>query len=172
MQQYLFRGKRVDNGEWVTGWFYFFEGAFIRHCHETYHIDEGRQNSFTDYEDVPETVGMWTGLKDKNNIDIYQGDIYLAERGYMPSRGYKKKGYPDRITVICVVEWSVYDAGWFGREVSPIKDHVEFSKNAPYDYLFTSLHGSSNGNAEWIELISNIHDNPELIKPALKEGII
>lgn len=107
---------------------------------------------------------QYTGLKDKNGKEIYEGDIYLAERSYMPSRGHKRKGYPDRIKVICVVEWSVYDAGWHPREISPIKEHIEYDKNTPYHYFHTSLSGSPKGNADWIEVIGNIHDNPELLK--------
>lgn len=106
---------------------------------------------------------QYTGLKDKNVKEIYDGDIYLATRSYMPSRGYKKKGYPNKITVICVVEWSVYDAGWRCKEISPIIEHIEFDKNAPYHYYQTSLGGNSKGNADWIEVIGNIYENPELI---------
>lgn len=111
---------------------------------------------------------QYAELIDKNKKEIYQGDIYLAERSYMPSRGHKRKGYPDRIKVICVVEWSVYDAGWCAKEISPIKEHIEYDKNAPYHYYHTSLSGAFDGNADWIEVIGNIYENPELIieKPA------
>lgn len=100
---------------------------------------------------------------DKNKKPIYEGDIYLAQRSYMPSRGHKRKGYPDRIKVICVVEWSTYDAGWRDKEISPVKEHVVFDKNCPYHYYHTSLSGDSDGNCDWIEVIGNIHENPELI---------
>lgn len=103
-------------------------------------------------------------LKDKNAKDIYEGDIYLATRSYMPSRGYKKKGYPQKITVICVVEWSIYDAGWRDREISPIKEHIVFDKSAPYHYYQTSLSGAPTGHADWIEVVGNIHENPELLQ--------
>jgi hypothetical protein len=108
----------------------------------------------------------WTGLVDKKGKEIYEGDIYLAERGYMPSRGYKKKEFPDKIKVVCVVEWSNYDAGWRGRELFPIKEHIDFDANAPYHYFFTSLSGSQTGVADWLEIIGNIHENPELLKEA------
>lgn len=166
-----FRGKRKDNNEWYYG-SHVSAPAFPFNDRKDFIVEfvgiESGEPIFYWYEVIPETVGAFTWLVDKNKRNIYEGDIYLAERSYMPSRGHKRKGYPDRIKVICVVEWSVYDAGWRAKEISPIKEHIEYDKNAPYHYYHTSLSGAFDGNADWIEVIGNIYENPELIieKPA------
>ncbi len=158
MRDIKFRAKSIHpDGEWKFG-------SLKRY------IDHGKVSIMEEVEGGhmwlidPATVGQHTGLKDKNGKEIYEGDVYLADRSYMPSRGHLRKGYPERIKVICVVEWSVYDAGWRDREIGPIEEHKEFDKHTPYHYYHTSLSGSQDGNAEWMEVIGNIHDNPELIK--------
>lgn len=63
------RGKRVDNGEWVYGWYIKFKG-------EHFITNFGNRNGFIGgFEKViPETVGQFTGRKDKKGIKIYFGN--------------------------------------------------------------------------------------------------
>lgn len=152
MREILFRGKSAEDGEWFTGQLLHFkspvsgkelnvvvEGCEWDDTNEWFNI--GRRAKV-----VPETVGQFTGLTDKNGKKIFEGDMIkpfddeidkmvvefchgqfllclYGDRGYMTEYGWEEGG----------------NYGCF--EAEPLSSY-----------------------GDDIEVIGNIHDNPELLK--------
>lgn len=85
MEKFKFRGKRTDNGEWVYGYYFktpltaenfdadSFQSGINRHCIASEHG--------VVYEVDPETVSLFTGLKDKRGNEWYRKDILVDASG-------------------------------------------------------------------------------------------
>jgi uncharacterized phage protein (TIGR01671 family) len=131
MREIIFRGKRVENGEWVYG-------AYLPK-HKLICLEETKPNS-TEYIDlfvIPETVGQYTGLTDKNGKKIFEGDIVLCR--IVGFREMKiNKGF---------IEYTEDAFGVNINGITPTQHCLSFSMK--------------NGD---VEVIGNIHDNPELLK--------
>lgn len=79
MREYLFRGKRADDKEWVEG------DLIMVYNHDTSMPDEWipaiKPLGKGLIEVLPETVGQYIWLKDKNNTKAFVGDIFIDAKG-------------------------------------------------------------------------------------------
>ena len=133
MREIIFRGKRLDNGEWVYGsLFVGFKKSYI--CPEAiamYNFDGALcLGGFVEVD--PSTVGQYIGQEDTNGKKIFEGDILLLD---------DIKGIVN------------YGTGCFCVEL-PHPDYL-YRNNPAIDIVLNEYPG--------LEIIGNAHDNPELI---------
>lgn len=135
MREILFRGKTTRTKLWVYGYYTTNYGTGR---------DQIREKGDCCFKEVlPETVGQYTGLTDKNGKKIFEGDIVstkykLGRGGYYVFEVYYNEN-------LCQFALTINSGS--------------YTKNKQYDWLqLTSL------KANKVEVIGNIHDNPELLK--------
>lgn len=131
MREILFRGKRIDNGEWVYGT-YLHQTLFYGDPVDDHWIIEHGEfdiDFYDAYRVISETVGQYTNLTDKNGKKIFEWDIVKGTF----------LGFPSPLQdYVLTIGWQEDVAGY----------------GANY--------------FENIEVIGNIHDNPELAKGGAK----
>ena len=138
MREIKFRGKRIDNGEWVYGYYWTNEigNHFIKAIKSK--NDNFVSNPTTnDFEVNPETVGQYTGLTDKNGKKIFEGDILERSGFWGWYVAYEDGGFRKiSINTVQRINW----------------EHSLLEQDTVYYW----------------EIIGNIHDNPELVKEEMK----
>jgi len=134
MREYLFRGKHSQCDEWLIGFYY-----EDRRKNPKILIDDpylGLRECFV----IPETVGQFTGLYDKNGVRIFEGDIVDIA---ITICAYENDPDPVYRTITGKVEYSSGNFWFIGSG---------YSINNWFHY-----------NSSDIKVIGNIHDNPELL---------
>ena len=143
MREILFRGKRIDNGEWGYG-------QFVRNylTKDDYCIvDFGNlQTSMHGaVQIIPETVGQFTGLTDKNGKKIFEGDIVKVTDSPF---GYSYIGVTCFHEGSFCIQYTYWNKKRFHR-IGQTDKWQDMGARGTVTYKY--------------EVVGNIHDNPELI---------
>jgi len=144
-----FRGKRIDNGEWVNGYYNYCSlgGKNIIAVNNDYEEDRvyySYQKEAMFYEVIPETVGQYLEIKDKIGQEIYEGDIIeLLIKDY--------SGEPK-------LEKEIFIIDDFHGDALYLKNIIEFIINYQKDY------GYYLETKDYVNIIGNKFENPELLE--------
>lgn len=137
MREILFRGKRIDSGEWIEGQFLKRDGCYIAPEVNSYMVlggrGKGRRLQFGDfYGVIPKTLGQFTGRVDKNNRRIFENHIIkLCDAGH---------------SFFGEIKYSEKSASYW----------VENDRLECYAEL-------GNIKSEFMEIVGTVEDNPELL---------
>lgn len=138
----LWRGKRVDNGEWVEG--------YLRKAIDFYGkvqysiITELNEHFIVD----PSTLGECTGLRDKNGKLIFEGDI-IAYEDETPG------------------QYEYHDSLFINRGIIKFGDGQFYFTNS----IAATMNDLLNSGILDCEVIGNIHDNPELLQKGAADDL-
>ena len=139
MREILFHGKRLDNGEWIEGTPFhrksFYGSPDDRHFMLT--GEEFHYDYYEAHEVDPATVGQFTGRSDAHDKRIFEGHIVRFYRTNSLGRTYIRVGR---------VAFDTYNGTPAFCVIDP----------TGYRWSFAAL-----GE---VEIIGNIHDNPELLE--------
>jgi uncharacterized phage protein (TIGR01671 family) len=156
--RYLFRGQRVDNGEWVVGSLLVPMG----YCTTFRIVYEDLEGFTCEKEVIPETVGQYTTLKDKNGKLIFEGDIIKAFRQIEPPMIDLRKleNIPDDERFIFRIDYKKDSCCYVFTILKKFSDgDIDcYHRNIIPYYEVDEL------NKDSIEVIGNIHQNSELLE--------
>lgn len=140
MREILFKAKRIDNGEWVDGYYTECRGETFIGIDTSSMFEIFCPPVIRWFKVDPETICQFTGLCDKNGKRIWENDILMA---------HLDEYYPENVTYE-TVEWNV--DGWVTHEAGC----------TDREYLDEFV-------LEHFEVVGNIFDNKELLQEETDE---
>lgn len=171
MREILFRGKRKGNGEWIEGYYAVIIDDYNgkEEC-AIFPLGDTRINGDGAIEDycfvIPETVGQFTGLTDKNGRKIFEGDIILYHHK-------KKKLIPCEDASQEEVKHYGFDSdsglglAYRPTKIMRYKGHVTLDSIYGLDlnlkHSFEWWWCEKDGQLIQVDVIGNVYDNPELV---------
>ena len=159
MREVLYRGRRVDNGEWVYGYYYKIPAPpvclkedekvvrdehFIVFERPNYVPDWGMPRQMVQAEVDSKTIGQWTGLTDETGIKIFEDDII----------NYLGKNY--------IIKWHCSFAAFVYDPV--IRPKIPKLTWQYMDNIYFASEPKRRNPRGVCDVIGNIYDNPELLK--------
>ncbi len=136
-----FRGRRPDNGEWVYGDLLHSKTSCRIVCYTEIEI-EGFIEAEYHYFVNPDTVGQYTGMHDRTGKEVYEGDVVFWIAIDLRGRGKGEQG---------AIIWDEHTMTWAIMRDKPTLDGRPCIISRPFD-------------KKHLEVVGNIHDNPELMK--------
>lgn len=150
MRDYKLRGRTLEQcgmlpaGSWVTGGYYKDDAYGGTPAVYILTWNSGGPGGFMERLQVdPETVGQYTGLKDKIGTEIYEGDVMEVDCGCDPGEYACCTHAPSREIVI----WNEDSSGFVTKSI-----HTNGLEEFSSDYT------------DSFRVIGNIHQHPELLK--------
>ena len=161
MREIIFRGKRMDNGEWVEGLYnHIPNGRFGIDEHLIQTIKENGKIGML-YDVDPSTVGQYTGLKDKHGNRIFEGDLVQYNTfddfsccSAVKFGDYDQDGSSGEYTPSVCVGWYVEVCGFTCPDWA--EDDPIFFKDCQKQQNLLEVN-------EMCEVIGNIHDDIDLL---------
>ncbi len=144
MRTIKFRGYNKKNSEWLFGSYILNRGHHFVAPNEF-----ADSKTWEDYEVIEETIGQFTGLYDKNGEEVYEGDILLWTRKNVHIEGRPLQDFADR----CVI--------FYDDDKRAFRFRYKFDCGSCSGLLDFS---DDRADESYIEIIGNIHDNPELLE--------
>ena len=145
MREILFRGKRLDNDDWVYG--------LLCRVGDTYAniVEKGTEVMCTVFTN---TIGQFTGLTDKNGRKIFEGDIVA-----IPPNMSRKR-------TLGVVKFGDYKTPPYGVDKTNRGFYIRwyYENEAIEEMLRRDIVFWFNYSHVDISIIGNIYDNPELLE--------